>query len=289
MFHAEKASFHQQHHDIAATQEICVAAADDVEIRRVTLVNHDDRHRVVDLTTYAEPVLTPHAAHELHPAFSRLFVGSEILPDMDAALFTRCSRRPEESPPVMLHRLLCEDRSVVPAGIETDKRALVGRHGTYLAAANADMTGAAGWTLDPVAALRTRVSLAPGQRATFAYLTIAAGSWQAAIDMAERYATVAALDWALEDAARAAPVEANRVDLSQSDMVDAQHLATRLRGPPQTERPGDRGSLTCGGLAFLVITRLCLSASQMQTAPTCSRPSCVRSVGSGEMACGPIL
>jgi len=240
IFHAEKATFHLQHHNIAATQEICVAAADDVEIRRVTLVNHDDRRRVVDVTTYAEPVLAPHAAHERHPAFSKLFVRSEILPEMNALLFTRRPRRPEDAPPVMLHRLLCEDRDVVPVGAETDRRALIGRHGTYLAAANAKMTGAAGWTLDPVAALRARVSLAPGQRATFAYLTIAAGSRQAAIDTAERYATVAALDWAFEDAARSAADEANRVGLTPSDMAGSQRLATDLlRSTARTAADGE--------------------------------------------------
>ena len=231
MFHAEKASFHLQHHEIAATQEICVAAADDVEIRRVTLVNHDDRRRVIEVTSYAEPVLAPHAAHERHPAFSKLFVRSEILPEMNAVLFTRRPRRPEDAPPVMLHRLLFEDRGVVLAGAETDRRALIGRHGTCLAAAQAEMTGAAGWTLDPVAALRARVTLAPGERATFAYLTIAAGSRREAIDTAERYASVAALDWAFEDAARSAADEANRVGLTQSDMADAQRLATHLLRP----------------------------------------------------------
>lgn len=231
MFHAEKASFHLQHHDIAATQEICVAAADDVEIRRVTLVNHDDRRRMIDVTSYAEPVLAPHAAHERHPAFSKLFVRSDILPDMNALLFTRRPHRPEDAPPVMLHRLLCEDRGVTLAGAETDRRALVGRHGTCLAAANAEMTATAGWTLDPVAALRARVSLAPGQRATFAFLTIAAGSRQEAIDTAERYASVAALDWAFEDAARSAADEANRVGLTSLEMADAQRLATCLLRP----------------------------------------------------------
>jgi len=231
MFHAEKASFHLQHHEIAATQEVCVAAADDVEIRRVTLVNHDDRRRVVDVTAYAEPVLAAHAAHERHPAFSKIFVRSENLPDMNAVLFTRRPRRPEDAPPVMLHRLLCEDRRVVPAGTETDRRALVGRHGTYLAAANAEMTGTAGWTLDPVAAQRARVSLAPGQRATCAFLTIAAGSRQEATETAERYATVAALDWAFEDAERSAAVEASRVGLTQSDMIDTQRLADHLLRP----------------------------------------------------------
>ncbi|WP_417700710.1 GH36-type glycosyl hydrolase domain-containing protein [Pseudophaeobacter sp.] len=232
MFHAEKASFHLQHHDIAATQEICVAAADDVEIRRVTLVNHDDRRRVIDVTTYAEPVLAPHTAHERHPAFSKLFVRSEILSDMNAVYFTRRPRRPEDAPPVMLHRLLCEDRGVVLEGTETDRRALVGRHGTYLAAANAEMTGTTGWTLDPVAALRARASLAPGQRTTFAFLTIAAGSRQAAIDTAERYATAPALDWAFEDAARSAADEANRVGLTPSEMAETQRLATHLLRPP---------------------------------------------------------
>ena len=231
MFYAEKASFHLQRHDIAATQEICVAAADDVEIRRVTLVNHDDRRRTVDVTTYAEPVLAPHAAHERHPAFSKLFVRSEILPDMNALLFTRRPRRPEDVPPVMLHRLLCEEGGVVLAGTETDRRALVGRHGTGLCAASAEMTGAAGWTLDPVAALRARVSLAPGQRATFAFLTIAAGSRHAAIETAERYASAAALDWAFEDAARSAADEAYRVGLMPSEMIDTQRLATHLLRP----------------------------------------------------------
>ena len=231
MFHPEKATFHLRHQDIAATQEICVAAADDVEIRRVTLVNHGDRRRTINITTYAEPVLAAHAAHERHPAFSKLFIKSEILPEMDALLFTRRPQRPEDAPPVMLHRLLCDDRGVVLAGTETDRRALVGRHGTFLAAANAEMTGAAGWTLDPVAALRAQVSLAPGQRATLGFLTIAAGSRQEVIDTAERYATVAALDWAFEDAARSAADEANRVGLTQSDMADAQRLATCLLRP----------------------------------------------------------
>ncbi len=231
MFHAEKASFHLRHHGIAATQEIGVAAADDVEIRLVTLVNHDDRARVIDVTSYAEPVLAPHAAHERHPAFSKLFIRSENLPDMDAVLFTRRPRRPEDTPPVLLHRLLCDDPGVMPAGTETDRRALLGRHGNCRAAAAAHMSGTEGWTLDPVAALRARVSLAPGARARFAFLTIASTSRQTAIETAERYATSAALDWSFEDAARSAAVEAGRAGLSQADMAGAQRLADLLLGP----------------------------------------------------------
>ncbi|MCZ0964295.1 GH36-type glycosyl hydrolase domain-containing protein [Paracoccus benzoatiresistens] len=231
MFYAEKASFHLQRHGIAATQEVCIAAADDVEIRRVTLINHSDRPRVIDVTSYAEPILAPHAAYERHPAFSKLFVKSEALRDIDAVLFTRRPRRPEDTPPVMLHRLLREGREVTFAGAETDRRTLLGRHGRCPDAASAAMTGTTGWTLDPVAALRARTTLAPGERAEFAFLTVAAASRETAMETARRYDTPSALGWAFEDAARTTAVEAARSDLTQRDVVDAQALASRILRP----------------------------------------------------------
>ncbi len=231
MFHAEKASFHLQHHEIAATQEICVAATDDVEIRHVTLVNNDTRPRVIEVTSIAEPVLAPHAAHERHPAFSKLFVHGEILPEREAVLFTRRPRRPDDTPPVMLHALLREDPDVELAGMETDRRALLGRHGAPLDVATREPTGMAGWTLDPAAAIRARVRLAPGERARFAFLTAAAASRAAALETAERYATAASLDWALADTARAVAVGAGRFGMSQETMADAQRLAGHLLQP----------------------------------------------------------
>ena len=237
LFHAEKASFHLHHHGIAATQEVCVAAADDVEIRSVTLINHSDRPRVIEVTSYAEPVLAPHAAHERHPAFSKLFVKSEALEDMDAVLFTRRPRRPEDTPPVILHRLLREGREGVFVGSETDRRTLLGRHGRCPDAASAPMTGTTGWTLDPVAALRARATLAPGDRARFAFLTVAAASRETAIETGRRYGTPSALSWAFEDAARTTAVEAARADVTQRDIMDAQALAGRIL------RPGTRSGL----------------------------------------------
>ncbi|MEL6205413.1 MAG: glucoamylase family protein [Pseudomonadota bacterium] len=232
-FHAEKATFHLQHHRVAATQEICVAAADDIEIRRVTLVNQGDDARIIDVTSYAEPVLAPHAAHERHPAFSKLFIRSEYLADLDALVFTRRPRRPGEEPPMMLHRLVPEDESVVLDGIETDRRSLLGRQGAYEGAAGAQLSGMAGWTLDPVSALRARVRLAPGQRARLAFLTFAAASREMLLDTAERYASAAALDWAFEDAARSVAVEADRFDMSGAALADAQRLAGHLLKPAQ--------------------------------------------------------
>ena len=62
--------------------EISVSPEDDIELRRVT--HHQPRPRrarTIELTSYAEVVLAPPAADAAHPAFSNLFVQTELLRD----------------------------------------------------------------------------------------------------------------------------------------------------------------------------------------------------------------
>ena len=56
-------------------------------------------------TSYAEVVLAPDAADALHPAFSNLFVQTEILDERHAILCTRRPRSLEERVPWMFHRM----------------------------------------------------------------------------------------------------------------------------------------------------------------------------------------
>jgi cyclic beta-1,2-glucan synthetase len=61
--------------------EIVVSPEDDIELRRVRLTNHTPYPREVEITSYAEVVIAPSAADAQHPAFAKLFVQTEILPD----------------------------------------------------------------------------------------------------------------------------------------------------------------------------------------------------------------
>ena len=232
-FHAHKVEFHERVDDLSTSLEVAIAPGDDVEIRRVTLSNHSNQTREIDLTSYAEVVLAPAAAHELHPAFSKLFVHSEHLASLDGLVFTRRPRRPADRPPVLVHRLLSADAAVTPAGFETDRRGFLGRHGSaeHPPGATDDLEGSSGWTLDPVMALRARVTLAPGARAQVAFVTVAAGSRETALDIAERYANAAALDWAMEDALRSAALEARRLGLDSRALAEAQALCRDLVFP----------------------------------------------------------
>ncbi len=255
-FHAHKAEFHQQDYGISASTEIVIAPGDDVEIRRITLVNESDMPREIDLTSYAEVVLAPAAMHERHPAFSKLFVHGERLTSHHGLLFIRRPRRPGDRPPVLLHHVLFEDPDIAPDGFETDRGAFLGRHGEFALppGATGPLSGTTGWTLDPVMALRTKVRLAPQARAQVAFITIAAGSRESAIEIAERYAALAALDWAFEDAARSAALEAHRLGLTPVSLADAQALChdllypRPLAGDPRT-RLLDQSSLWGLGLS----------------------------------------
>ena len=55
------------------------------------------------MTSYAEVVLAPPAADALHPAFSNLFVQTEIVRERQAILCTRRPRSLDEQAPWMFH------------------------------------------------------------------------------------------------------------------------------------------------------------------------------------------
>jgi cyclic beta-1,2-glucan synthetase len=235
-FQAERATLHVRRAGLGATQEIAVSAADDVEIRRLTLVNDSAGEREIEVTFTAEIVLAPFAAHERHPAFSKLFV--EAREEADGVLFSRRPRRPEDEPPVLLVTLSSGDPAVTLQGAETDRHAVLGRHGDPWrpAALVRALQGVTRFPLDPMVALRAQVRLRPGQRAELAVLCAAGGSRETVTEIAARHAGRPALDWAMEDAARTAALEAARSGLGQTEIEGAQALAARLLLPPA--KPG---------------------------------------------------
>src|SRR3546814_13880379 len=73
VFHAHQVEFHRRAHGLSATTTITIAHGDDLEIRLLSLVNDEDRPRILEITSYAEIVLAPAQDAARHPAFSKLF------------------------------------------------------------------------------------------------------------------------------------------------------------------------------------------------------------------------
>ncbi len=186
-----RAEFRRRDNDIDAHTEIAVSPEDDVEVRRVTLVNLSIRVRKIELTSYAEVVIAPLATDLAHPAFSNLFVQTEILPDRNAILCTRRPRAPGEQPPWLFHLLTVQGVPAGEASYETDRARFIGRGRTVARPAAFDevapLTNSAGSVLDPIVAIRQGVVIRPDTSANFHVVSGMAATRETALALIGKY------------------------------------------------------------------------------------------------------
>ncbi len=234
-FHAHEVEFHHRDEGISLRTEIAVGPVDDVEVRHVTLHNESDVHRSLTLATYAEPVLESQAASARQPAFSRLFVECESLPEHHAVLASRRRRNPDDPAVVMIQSLVWEDPAATWIGSETDRRVFVGRRRDARAPRLA-VRGASGEDgglspLDPAVVLAVRVDLAPRARVDVALVTAVARTREAVLDLARRFGSLHAVRWAVHDARRELGRRLAREGMRPELLPDALRVASRLLLP----------------------------------------------------------
>ena len=190
VFTLEKATFQRTDDEIGTRLEIAVSPEDDVEVRRLQVVNHGDRARELEITSYAEIVLAPAADDLAHPSFGKLFVESEFVAERSALLCRRRPRAPEESEVYAVHVIAQEGRSQGPVEWETDRGLFLGRgRGPEdpQALDGRPLSGTTGVLLDPIVSLRQRVRLAPGGVVRLSFATGMASSRETALALAQRY------------------------------------------------------------------------------------------------------
>src|SRR5206468_10309001 len=107
--------------------EIVVSAEDDAEVRRMTLVNTSRKPCRLELTSYLELALAPHRTDRAHPAFNKLFIETERLPDCEALLARRRLRAPDDRPVWTAHLMVSESSFADSTEFETDRAQFLGR------------------------------------------------------------------------------------------------------------------------------------------------------------------
>lgn len=169
LFSLGHAEFSRQEYGIDTKTEIVISPEDDTEMRRVRITNRTQSVKVLEITSYAEIVLASQASDEAHPAFSNLFVQTEIVPEYKAILCTRRPRSHDELPPWMFHLMDVHGTTTEEVTFETDRRQFIGR-GRTLASPQAMevdvLSGNQGAVLDPIVSIRHRISIKPNQTAT---------------------------------------------------------------------------------------------------------------------------
>ncbi|MGI8907909.1 MAG: GH36-type glycosyl hydrolase domain-containing protein [Candidatus Sumerlaeaceae bacterium] len=190
IFSPGRAEFRRWDSSIETHTDIMVSAEDDVELRRITVSNNSASSKLIELTTYAEVVLAAQPADETHPAFSNLFVQTELYRDRQAILCTRRPRAPGEQHPWMIHLLSISGTMAGSASYETDRMKFLGRGRTTanpVAMETDVLSGTEGPVLDPIVAIRCRVSIEPDENCVVDVVTGVADTRDGALALIEKY------------------------------------------------------------------------------------------------------
>ena len=229
-FAIDKAEIKRVDGDLVTQVEVTVVPDQDVEVRRLTLVNGGTKPREIDVTSYAEVVLSPHAADAAHPAFGKLFLETEWLPEQRALLCRRRPRSASQAPVYAVH-VLAVDGPSGAVSCETSREVFLGRRRTTAAPAALDhrvldLAGTTGAVLDPVLAIRRSVVLLPEERVTFAFSTGVAATREEALAIADRYHHMPAITRAFELSWAHATIELQGSHWKADDV----HLFQRIAG-----------------------------------------------------------
>ncbi|WP_426687677.1 GH36-type glycosyl hydrolase domain-containing protein [Rhodanobacter ginsengiterrae] len=253
IFSESRAEFRVREREFDAHTEIVVSPEDDIELRRTHLTNRGRTRRTIELTSYVEVVLAPAIADALHPAFSKLFVQTELVPELQAIVCTRRPRAADEQMPWMFHLLAVHDADIDAISYETDRARFIGRgrstaNPQVLDSEQVQLSNSDGSVLDPIMAIRCRITLDPDQTAIIDFVSGIAEQREGCLKLIGKYRDRHLADRVFDLAWTHSQVLLRQLNASLADAQLYEHMATSilypndsLRAAPAVLRANRRG------------------------------------------------
>ena len=232
VFGEDHARFTRRDGPLTTTLEVLVSGEDDGEVRRVSVSNSSRRPHEIEMTSYSEVVLTSPATDAAHPAFAKLFVETEYLPEFGALIATRRPRSADEPRAWAAHFAVVEGEISADPEHETDRARFLGRcHSVETAPTVTEgrpLSNTVGIVLDPIFSLRQRVVVTPGEVVRIAFWTIAAGSRERLLELIDKHLDRNAFERAKTLAWTQAQVQLRHLDIDAEQAADFQRLAAPI-------------------------------------------------------------
>ena len=234
-FGDDKAEFIKTVGDLMSEVECIVATEHDAEGRRVILLNTGAEDRFIEVTSYAEPVLTTDDTDSAHPLFAKMFLRTEIDPRGDVIRVTRNKRSPGEPDMQVAHLVADNAGSTRHTEAETDRRRFIGVGRTLAEAqafdAEASLSGTDGYTLDPIVSLRRVVRVPAGKKVSVIFWTIAAPDREGIDRAIDRYRHPDSFNHELIHAWTRSQVQMRHVGVTSQEAASFQMLGRYLTYP----------------------------------------------------------
>jgi cyclic beta-1,2-glucan synthetase len=265
-FALDRAVYKRVDNGIHTETEVVVSPEDDVEVRRITLINRSTRTCRLNLTSYVELSMAPHNSDRQHPAFNKLFIQTEALTELNALLAYRRPRSDNEQPLFVAHCFtlqysersdksdLSEQSDENTFEFETDRGRFIGRGRTLANPMGAvqELSNSQGFVLDPSLSLRRSLTLEAGKRVQLSIVLAAGGSREQVLLMMDKYRDPHAAERAMDFAWSAAQQQLQLLHIKPDEARRFQQLAGHLLFPNHLLRsPAERLADNCKGQAGL--------------------------------------
>ncbi len=221
--------------------EIIVSPEDNVELRRISLTNHSSETCEYEVTSLMETVIAKPSDDIAHPAFSNLFVQTELLPKEGALLATRRKRSQSENQVWAFHVLVTEGDAVGSVQYETDRSRFLGRgrdaSDAFVIHEDRPLSNTVGAVLDPIFSLRQSIRIPPGETMRVLFTTGVAGSRDDAVRIADKYHDIHIFAREAELAWTKTQVQLRHLNISTDMAHTFQRLAGRIIYSDPSLRP----------------------------------------------------
>lgn len=228
----DKAEFKRKDGSLTTHTEIAVSQEDNAEVRRLSITNHSEHSRTVEITSYMEVTLAPYNADIVHPTFSNLFIRTEFIDNPCCIIANRRPRAKGQKKPHVMQTIAVNGETVGTVQFETSRANFLGRgrdvSDPIVMENDAPLKNSAGAVLDPIISIRRRLKINSGETVRIAYTTAVCDTREEAIDLARKYSEMHNINKVFEVAWTQTAVELKYFGIKSTQANLYQHIASKL-------------------------------------------------------------
>lgn len=227
-----RVDFRRRDGHIDTHTEIVVSSEDNIEMRRIHITNHSRKRKVLDVTSYTEIVLSSPIADVMHPAFSNLFVQTEIIGQRNAIIATRRPRSSKDVHPFLFHLVTVHGATSEEVSYETDRMKFIGRGNSIVTPKvmtdEGPLSNSEGFVLDPIASVRHKVVLEPEETVIVDIITGICDTREGCLSLIDKYIEKPHKDRVFELAWTHSQVVLRQINATEADAQLYSQLASSV-------------------------------------------------------------
>ena len=210
--------------------EMWVSAEDNVEMRKITLINKKNTSLNIEITSFAELVMAEQNADLSHPAFNNLFISTEYDKERESLIAHKKPRESNENELYVFKTFSTTSSEFTNTQFETNRNTFIGRGRTLSNPVALDkfLDGSQGVVLEPILSLRKGLKIEGNQKVQITFSMGVAENKSDINKLINKYRNPSIVKEQLELSEIQAQVEMSYLDLDFKELQLYQNMISQL-------------------------------------------------------------